>query len=276
MLPAALAVFWLGGFKVNLKCLGCCGGANKVEEIKQINPETYSKFKLIKKEQVTHNTWLYRFGLPDPERSLGLKPGTHVQIRAIVDKEECVKPYTPVSLADTKGHFDLLIKTYPEGRISKYITSVEIGEEVEMRGPKGKFEFAPNIAKQIGMIAGGTGITPLLSVARAIFEDPQDETRVTLLFANRSPEDVLLESELRDLERKHPDRFKVYLTVDEPDEKWDGLVGRVSLDMIKECLPGPSEDTKIFHCGPPKMNEMVRGLLGEAGYNLENGQVFKF
>jgi cytochrome-b5 reductase len=74
------------------------------------------------------------------------------------------RPYTPISRADHKGFFDLLVKSYPEGRVSKYFLSLNPGDNAWMKGPLPKMQYKPNMKKHIGMIAGGTGIAPMFQV----------------------------------------------------------------------------------------------------------------
>lgn len=284
---AAAIIAPIVAFLVMTKCRCCAASSDSKEKeennpILQIDPQEFKKFKLVKKEQVTHNSCLYRFQLDDESRSLGLLPGQHVQIRAVMaDGQEVIKPYTPVSLASTAGHFDLLIKTYPQGRVSKYMDGVTVGDFVEMRGPKGAFKFTANMAEHVGMIAGGTGITPILSVIHAMLDDPEDRTKMTLLFANLTSEDVLLEKELHDLQKLHSDRLTVHYTVDEPDEKWDGLVGRVNAGMLREVkMPTAADNGMIFMCGPPPMMTAMVKELEVLGYNVppsqEGSRIFKF
>lgn len=111
-------------------------------------------------------------------------------------------------------------------------------------------------------------------MCRAVLSHPEDCSTITLIFANKSPEDCLLESELKELEKDHPHRFTIFWTVDLPNEKWDGGVGLVSESMIKEHLPGPLDDCKILICGPPLMVTMVLGQLKSVGYPDE--KVFRF
>ncbi len=277
LLLPALAVYYLSRKAENN---GNGSGADKSvkkEEagpLPQISPEEFRPFKLTRKEPVSHNTNLYRFALDDPTLPLGLLPGQHIQVRALIDGVEAIKPYTPISLFETKGYFDLLIKTYPQGRISRYMDGVKTGESVLMRGPKGSFQYVPNGCRRIGMIGGGTGITPLLSVCRAVLGHPDDRSPITLIFANKSPEDCLLESELKSLESEFPGRFRVCWTVDLPNEKWDGEIGLVTESMIQAHLPSPSEDCKILICGPPLMMTMVVGELKGLGY--PDDKVFRF
>lgn len=185
----------------------------------------------------------------------------------MADGQEVIKPYTPISLCTTVGHFDLLIKTYPEGRVSQYMDKLHVGDSVDMRGPKGSFVYSSNLAEHVGMIAGGTGITPVLSVIRAMLNDNVDNTRITLLFANRTSEDVLVEHELKDLQENNPS-FKYHLTVDEPDEKWDGLKGRVTADMLKQVgMPEYASNALICMCGPPVMMTAMQRELEQLGYD---------
>jgi NAD(P)H-flavin reductase len=102
------------------------------------------------------------------------------------------------------------------------------------------------------MIAGGTGITPMLQVIRQIFNDVGDTTRVDLLFANISSADILLKSELDALATAHAN-FNVHYAIDKEEPGWSGEVGYVSTDMIKKCLPAASDDVTVLVCGPPVM-----------------------
>ena len=142
-----------------------------------------------------------------------------------------VRPYTPTSSDEDLGHMDLVVKIYPAnthpkfpegGKMTQYLESLAIGDTIDVRGPsghlvyKGRGEFhikedkkLPTKevkVKSVSMIAGGTGITPMLQLVRAVFRDPEDETRLSLLFANQTEEDILLRKELEEVQAEHPDR----------------------------------------------------------------------
>lgn len=109
------------------------------------------------------------------------------------------RPYTPVSQNGQKGYVDLIIKSYPKpgGIMSRHIQSLRPGVDVvEMKGPFKKIEYRANMYKKMGMIAGGTGITPMLQIIREVLSNPDDRTQVSLVFANISEEDILLRDEL--------------------------------------------------------------------------------
>ncbi|KAI3403521.1 CBR1 [Candida oxycetoniae] len=229
-------------------------------------PDQFQKFPLIKKIKVSHNSAIYRFGLPRPSDTLNLPIGQHISIGAIVDGKEIVRSYTPISTSDQKGHFDLLIKTYENGNISKHVAEKEVGHFVEIRGPKGFFTYAPNMKKSLGMIAGGTGIAPMYQIITAIMKNPDDKTKVHLLYANVTDSDILLKDELETYAKEHPDRFKVHYVLNEAPENWQYSVGFVTPELIDEHLPKPSPDTNLLLCGPPPMISAMKKAATSLGY----------
>lgn len=194
---------------------------------------------MTKKTVVSHNVAIYRFSLRRPTDILGLPIGQHISLAATIpgQPKEVVRSYTPISSDKDAGYFDLLIKSYPQGNISKYLTTLEIGQTMKVRGPKGAMVYTPNMCRHIGMIAGGTGITPMLQLIKAIIRNRprnggNDTTQVDLIFANVNPEDILLKDELDQL-AKEDDRFRVYYVLNNPPQDWTGGVGFVTPDMIK-------------------------------------------
>lgn len=103
------------------------------------------------------------------------------------------------------------------------------------------------------MIAGGSGLTPMFQLIKYALSKPNDDTCYSLIYANQTPDDILCKEQLDAWTRDHPQRVKVYYTVDRPSEGWKGGVGFISADMIKENLPAPSEETLVLMCGPPPM-----------------------
>lgn len=101
-------------------------------------------------------------------------------------------------------------------------------------------------------IAGGTGITPIYQLVRHILSTPADRTRITILYASRSEPDILLRTELDALQRQHPDRLRVYHTIEEVVPGWQGGKGRVTEEMIKEWMPKPGREGGVLVavCGP--------------------------
>jgi len=249
--------------------------------------------KLVDKEVISHDTRKYRFALPSPEHILGLPVGQHIYLTARIDGQLVIRPYTPVSSDDDKGFMDLVVKVYfknvnpkfPEGgKMTQYLEQMDIGDYMDVRGPSGLLQYVgkgsfsikadkksePQIktAKKIGMIAGGTGITPMLQLVRQVFKDAEDSSELWLLFANQTEEDILLRGELEELAQQHPDRLHLWFTLDRPAEAWSYSSGFINDTMIAAHLPPPSSDTVVLMCGPPPMvNFACVPNLDKLGYN---------
>jgi cytochrome-b5 reductase len=127
--------------------------------------DKWLKFKCVKKDQVSHNVVKLRFALPTPTSVLGLPIGQHISCMGF-DSEgvEVVRPYTPTTLDTDVGYFDLVVKVYKEGKVSAYFGRMKEGEYLTAKGPKGRFKYLPNQVREFGMVAGGTGITPMYQV----------------------------------------------------------------------------------------------------------------
>lgn len=100
--------------------------------------------------------------------------------------------------------------------------------------------------------AGGTGITPMLQVLNAIFTNPGDPSvKVKMIYANQTPDDILVREELEALAAKHPDRFQLWYTVDRvEDKKWKYDTGFITKEMIeKQLLFEDRKNTQFFMCG---------------------------
>lgn len=235
-----------------------------------LDPENFKKFKLVEKTQISHNVAKFRFSLPTPTSALGLPIGQHISCRGQdATGEEVIKPYTPTTLDSDLGNFQLVIKMYPQGRMSHHFREMKVGDYMFVKGPKGRFKYQVGQVRAFGMLAGGSGITPMFQVARAILENPNDKTKVHLIYANVTTEDILLKEELDSMAEEYPDRFKIYYVLNQPPEVWNGGVGFVSQEMIKTHCPAPAEDIQILRCGPPPMNKAMAAHLEELGYTKE-------
>ena len=93
--------------------------------------------------------------------------------------------------------------------MSKHFAHMKVGDTLECKGPIMKLEYKPNMRKSIGMVAGGTGITPMLQVIEEVLRNPADKTTLSLVFGNVTQNDILLKDRIDALAAKHPQRFKV-------------------------------------------------------------------
>lgn len=240
-----------------------------------LEPKEFKGLKVSRIDQLSSNVFRYTFRLPESSGAVGLPIGQHVAIKATIDGKSVTRSYTPTSNNLDLGELSLVIKVYPDGQLTgKYFANLKIGDEVLFRGPKGAMKYQFGHCKKIGMIAGGTGITPMYQLIRAICEDERDTTEVSLIFANRSEDDILLREELETFARRYPKNLKLWFMLDQPPSNWQYGSGYVTADVIKERLPAPDADTKIMLCGPPGMINASKRALVSLGFK-EPGAVGK-
>eukprot|EP00586_Coscinodiscus_wailesii_P005794 CAMPEP_0172483172 /NCGR_PEP_ID=MMETSP1066-20121228/10053_1 /TAXON_ID=671091 /ORGANISM="Coscinodiscus wailesii, Strain CCMP2513" /LENGTH=301 /DNA_ID=CAMNT_0013246885 /DNA_START=132 /DNA_END=1037 /DNA_ORIENTATION=- len=278
-------------------------------------------FTLEQKWQSSPDSWLLRFSLPptvlDRRPHLGPDPNIPTCVSVFFDgtsaktgePKQLKKSYSPVSHPSAKGSFDLLVKAYPPrpgGGVGAYICDVAPGDAIVAKLKAERIVHgSPVISrrwKRVGLVAGGTGVAPLVQIMRLILDDAEDSTTVHLLSINRREEDILMREELDRLAAIHPDRFSVTysLTGDETPADWKGERGRGSVEMAREALPPPADadgSTMIFVCGKdgfvetwgglvtrgppktpggkgPKVQGPLLGILREAGYDAS--EVYKY
>lgn len=157
--------------------------------------------------------------------------------------------------------------------------SLKVGDSLDVQGPYGVIEYygrgewkkyGENKHK-IGMIAGGTGVTPMLQIIKAILMDKDhDKTEISLLFANQTEDDILVRDMLEDWASQHKERFKVWYTLDRPPLGWSYSTGFIDENMIQEHMPPPSKETLILLCGPPPMIKYAcKPNLEKLGYDMK-------
>eukprot|EP00927_Polykrikos_kofoidii_P064915 TRINITY_DN60723_c0_g1_i1.p1 TRINITY_DN60723_c0_g1~~TRINITY_DN60723_c0_g1_i1.p1 ORF type:complete len:303 (+),score=14.28 TRINITY_DN60723_c0_g1_i1:65-973(+) len=236
-------------------------------------------YLLLEKWQQSQDSWLLRFSLPEEKRGthLGNSPilptCISVHHHEIASGKTLKKSYSPVSHPASVGYFDLLVKAYtPQagGGVGAGICDLQSGEAL-----RGKLKAerlvhgSPHISKRwdrIGLVAGGTGVAPLVQIIRIVLEDPQDTTRIQLLSVNRYEEDILMRTELDQMAIDYPDRFSVSYSLTGRDDRickaWAGYTGRGSVEIINKTLPPPSDGdgtTMIFVCGTDGFRDMYAG-----------------
>ena len=142
--------------------------------------------------------------------------------------------------------------------MSQYLDTRKVGDTIDVSGPWGTHEYVgrgkmmsgkkEHKFKKLGMMAGGTGITPMLQVMQAILKDPRDSTVISLLYANQTEDDILVRDYLEGLKAEHPKRLNLWYTVDRPKEGWTYSSGFITAEMISEHLPPAAPDTLVIMC----------------------------
>jgi len=254
--------------------------------------DEFIKVPLLENIPVSKTSFVLRFGVPDTTKSVGLSTCSCILAGAEIDGEMVVRPYTPISTNADTGSFDLLIKKYPDGEMSSYLAGLSPSDEKVVAFKhipfNVKIQYPFGSPKFIAMLAGGTGITPMIQALHAILGDKEGATEKThLLYGSRTKDDILGQDMLDRWSSSHSEKFSVthVLSHEEGDVVGDYKKGFIDRNLIESTVPPPSagSDVLIFVCGPPVMTEImcgprgeadVTGLLGEMGYSSD--QVYKF
>lgn len=182
--------------------------------------------------------------------------GQYVSVFADVDGKRFSRPYSLVSLPceSAKGYYLITVKALKGGLVSGHIlNSWKVGTAVELSDPTGNFTFEPlRDAKNVVGIAGGSGITPFMSMARSVAEGDEDMS-LTLIYASRTEDDILFKAELDRLCKDSNKIRVVYVLSDE--EKAGFEQGFVTAELIAEYAP--EEEYSVFICGPKQMTAFV-------------------
>lgn len=257
-----------------------------------LDPSKWIDFELIERVDVNWNTRLYTFALQSPEHTLGLPVGYHVFVKATVNGQKLIRSFTPVSSEKDKGRVVFCVKTYfananPEfpdgGKMSQHFERLKIGEMIAIRGPLGHVEYTGpgdiiihgerRRVSKLGMICGGTGITPAFQIIKSIYDNPNDQTEIKLVYANNKEEDILMKDEL--LAMSERENIYVWFTVATAGNEWTMSKGHVTRGMIAKHIPQPSKDTVIGLCGPPPMiTKACLPILANLNHDRKNIAIF--
>jgi cytochrome-b5 reductase len=191
-------------------------------------------------------------------------PGDFLYVHATLNGKTVKRAYTPSSLPGVTGYFDLTVKRYETGLVSRYLHEQHIGDTVLMSGPNAGGHWVDGMAKQVGFVAGGTGITPMISIIRWILANRID-AELFLIFANKTEADIIFRQEWERAVREHPN-FHCHHLLENPPVGWRQGTGRVTPDVLRRHLPSPGPETCIFLCGPPPMVDAAEAMLLELGY----------
>ncbi|KAI1369943.1 oxidoreductase NAD-binding domain-containing protein [Xylaria arbuscula] len=246
----------------------------------------FLSLQLQSSETVNHNTKKLRFALPTEEHVSGL-PLTSALLTFSWPKGSilpCVRPYTPITRSDEAGVLELMVKKYPNGKQSTHLHSLQPGDYLRFVTPIPGYKWTPNKHSDITLIAGGAGITPMYQLIQGILNNPEEKTRITLVFGVNTDADVLLKPEFEDVERRFPGRFRAVYTVSNPVPGSPYPKGYVTKELLSKVMAATTttkENTKVFVCGPPAMETALvgnkkqpGGILGELGYTKD--QIHRF
>lgn len=180
--------------------------------------------------------------------------GQFLTLRVRIDGRDLRRCYS-MSSAPIDGELRITVKRDPGGVVSNWLNdSARAGDELHAAPPEGRFVLRGDLsgATEVVAFAGGSGITPIMSLARAALADP--DRRVRLFYANRSRESVIFADPLAELAARHADRLVL-------EHHYDAEVGVVTPEAIESFI-APAGDAHYYVCGPtPFMDAVERTLL---------------
>ena len=209
------------------------------------------------KEQ-THDTKTLRFLLPQGN-GFHFRPGQFLTFNWIVDGQAIARSYSICSSPLQKGHLEITVKCVEGGCVSVFLNRhAHLGLTVEARGPSGRFCFDESQHKKIVLIAGGSGITPMMGMLRYI-DDLGLTTDVTLIYFVRTPRDIIFAKGLTEL-RASIRNFRYLVVASTPDPAWKGPSGHLSRELLENNVSRLRSST-FFLCGPKSLMESARNIL---------------
>jgi ferredoxin-NADP reductase len=157
---------------------------------------------------------------------------------------------------------DLTVRDKPGGFVASHLfNNLKIGDVLEATGPAGHFYYEPLIdGKDLVFLAGGSGITPFMSMIRDTAQRPRP-LKINLLYGSRTPEDAIFKAELEKLAAAHSN-FTFSLVISEPPEAYAGLKGFLDSKLIAQVV-GDVKGKTFYVCGPRAMHDFCRAALKE-------------
>ncbi len=202
--------------------------------------------------------------VPDPARGTSslayFGAGKYLTVFVTINGMSVTRAYSISSSpkASLEGKYELTVKLVDGGLVSRYILdNWQVGTEVTVSAPEGNFEYQPlRDAKNVIGLAGGSGITPFLSMAQAI-ADGDEDFELTLLYGSRNKDNILFFDELAALEKACP-KFRVVHVLSDKDAKaGKGFEkGFLTAELIQKYAPADAPYS-VFLCGPQQMYEFV-------------------
>ncbi|XP_061489057.1 NADH-cytochrome b5 reductase-like isoform X2 [Rhineura floridana] len=236
----------------------------------ELTPETFTAFIISSVDQLTEDTYQYKFELPGSS-SLGLSLGQHIVLRGLVNGLEVQRAYTPITPVNTEGYFEVLIKCYEDGLMSQYIKSWKEGDSVFWRGPFGGFPYTANQYGELLMLASGTGLAPMLPILQHVTENEDDETFVTLVGCFKNFENIYMKSLLQEQSRFWNVRAFYVLSQECSLENlpWsfqeNTHIGRINENLIKGMVNTCRRQPFVLICGSVTFSEDMKRCLKAVG-----------
>ena len=207
------------------------------------------------------------------------RAGQHYDVRLTApDGYQAQRSYSIASAPESEGVIDLTIEIIENGEVSPFFHQVVVvGDEIEMRGPiGGPFTWSSTEDGPLLLLAGGSGIVPLMSMLRHR-SATGSSVRTTLIYSARTLEDVIYRDELGEFASHDAEVRSVITLTRETDASWAGERGRVSVDLVNDALAHlGSTSVRVFACGPDGFVEASAAITLAAGVPFQSIRTERF
>jgi ferredoxin-NADP reductase len=197
----------------------------------------------------------------------GHTPGQHVDLRLTADDGYQAQRSYSIASPPERPNLVLTVERIDDGEVSPYLTSeARAGDRIELRGPiGGYFTWTATLPGPVQLVAGGSGIVPLMAMLRHRAHSPA-RPPARLLYSSRTRDDIIYREELERLAADDPQLEVVHTLTREWPPDWPGPRGRVDLEMVRAFAFGPPRAPRIYVCGPTPFVESVADALVRAGH----------
>ena len=226
----------------------------------------FHRLKLAAVRPETDDAVALRFEIPaDLAEVYSFTPGQYLTLRAIIDGEDVRRSY---SICSPLGADDLEVgvKRIEGGAFSSHAMGLKAGDELDVMTPQGRFMAPIGGSHDYLLLAAGSGVTPMVSIARSVLEG-EPESHVTLLYANRSTDSVMFREAFEDLKDRFLTRFRLTHVMDEETQDLELFNGRLDEEklatMATRGLIDPAACDAVYVCGPaPMIEAATKALIG--------------
>lgn len=237
----------------------------------------YMSLKVREVVKETSDTVTVYFEQPEPY--LDYKPGQYISLILELGGKEVRRSYSLCTSPFTDPHPGITVKRVKGGVVSNYLNEqIRPGKTIEIMKPLGHFttEFHSKNKNHFVMVAGGSGITPIMGIIKSVFVN-EPESKVTLIYCSRSEDQIIFKKQLDAFESKYPDRLKIFHNISQPSSGWTGLKGRLDVEKVKTILNDnnyPGLDTpRFFTCGPDGVMDTAISAFESMGFDKKS--IFK-
>ena len=229
----------------------------------------FHTLKIKSIEKVTEHAVAISFEIPEPlKANFAFNAGQYITLKTTINGEDIRRDYS-ICASKNSGDLTVAVKSVDGGTFSVYAnTELKVGDTIEVAEPNGRFVFEPNEAKTrtVAAFAAGSGITPILGIAKTLLEE-EPFSNFILVYGNKSSKDTMFFTDLVEMQAKYGNRFHVHFIYSQSREE-GALLGRIEKSTVNLMVKNKYQGVNIesfYLCGPEAMIHTVKDTLVENG-----------